>query len=63
LTWFASRMNYTREYVSLVKSGRRPVTDEFRRRASGVLNLPAQVLFLRSDVRESTITEALGTVS
>jgi transcriptional regulator with XRE-family HTH domain len=63
LTWLASRMHYTREYISLVKSGKRPVTDEFMRRAAAVLGLPTQVLFLRDEVRESTINELSRTVA
>lgn len=63
LTWLASRMNYTREYVSLIKSGKRPVTDEFVRRAASVLGLPANELFLRADVRECTSLEPLRTVA
>ncbi len=60
VTWLASRMGYSREYVSMVKSGRKPVTAAFMDKASRVMSLPKSVLFLSTDVREGTSAELLG---
>lgn len=50
LVWFARRLGYSYVYVKGVRSGRYPVSPEFRRRASIALGLPEDVLF--SQVRE-----------
>lgn len=43
--WLAGRLDYTPQYISLVASGDRPATAEFRRKASLALDLPESVLF------------------
>ena len=51
VAWFArERLHYSYVYVKGVKSGRYPVTPEFRRRAALGLGLPESALF--RDARE-----------
>lgn len=49
LKWLAARTGYTYSYVRDVRSGRFPVTDEFKRKCSLALDLPVDVLFSLPD--------------
>ncbi len=44
--WIAAQLGYSREYLSRIKHGDEPVTDEFQRRASVLFSdVPVEVLF------------------
>lgn len=48
--WLAQQMGYTQEYLSRVKHGRGPITEEFRRRACLVFSdVPETTLFFVAD--------------
>jgi hypothetical protein len=57
LRWLAQKAAVSEALVLSVKAGRRPATEDFRRRCVDALDLPGDTLFLSSDVRMSERTE------
>ncbi len=47
---FAELIGYSWDYVNSIKVGRRPITDEFRRRCAAYFQMPEDVLFLPSEL-------------
>lgn len=52
--WLAEKMGYSPEYITRVKSGAKPITDEFRRRACALFpEIPESLLFFADSVDSS----------
>lgn len=45
LAWLARKAGVSVSYASLMLSGKRPLTDEFRRAAADALGVPEDILF------------------
>lgn len=49
-SWIARQMGYTKEYLSRVKHGVMPITEEFQRRACALFtDVPSEALFFEAD--------------
>lgn len=60
--WLAAKMGYTPEYISRVKTGTAPITEEFQRRACALFSdVPADILFFADAVDDDQQTlEEIG---
>jgi transcriptional regulator with XRE-family HTH domain len=46
MAWLARQCGYSENYLTLIKTGRKPATDAFAKKVSAVLGLPMSLLFL-----------------
>jgi transcriptional regulator with XRE-family HTH domain len=46
MAWLARECGYSENYLTFIKTGRKPATSAFARKASDALNLPMSLLFL-----------------
>ena len=53
MAWLARQCGYSDNYLTLIKTGRKPATSTFARKASAALGLPMSLLFLPIKLSES----------
>lgn len=62
--WIATQLGYSREYLSRIKHGDEPVTDEFQRRASLLFSdVPTETLFFEDGGSQENQSVSLETTA
>ena len=49
MSWLAQKTGFSRSYLTKMRSGQKPVTEKFARRAADTLKVPLDLLFVPSD--------------
>lgn len=56
MAWLARRCGYSDNYLTLIKTGRKPATAAFAKKTSDALGLPMSLLFLPIELSERNKT-------